>query len=158
MPNWTIQQQKYMLWLAAPKYARPKALRSRRALAERLGVSTATLRRWETELGWWDEVFQQARGIIGRRLASILAAMATEAEKGSVSAAKLCLEVLGVHHMKIQHEVDMRGDQLVIILHPDAIPSLPQAQAQLPQSINARAQLLDVTAQTQTATPVEAAT
>ena len=152
MPNWTIQQQKYQLWLAAPNRSRPRNLRSRKTIAEKLGVSVPTLRRWETEPRWWDAVFQQARAIIGRRLAGILDAMATAAEGGSVNAAKLCLEVLGVHHKRIQHDVDVRGDQLVVILHGDALPSngatpsLPQTQplAQLPQSTNASAQLIDV--------------
>ena len=133
MPDWTIKQSKYQLWLAAPRAARPKDLRSRQAVAKRLGVTTPTLRRWEVEPGWWDSVFAQARAIVGRELGSILRAMVIQARGGSVTAAKLCLEVLGVHHTKVQHEIDMRSDQLIVVLHPDALPP-GQHPAQLPRS------------------------
>ena len=140
MSDWTPMQQKYQLWLAIPARARPEALRNRGAFARRLGVTLATLRRWEVEPGWWDAVFQQARAIIGRQLGGILNAMAKAAQAGSVAAAKLCLEVLGVHHMKIQHEVDMQGDQLIIMLHPDA---LPPPHLQLPQATRQSGEIID---------------
>ena len=126
-----------MLWLAAPSAARPKGLRRKRDLATRLHLSTETLREWEVLPGFWDAVFAKTRSIIGHELGDILRAMVREARGGSVQAAKLCLQILGVHSDKIKHEVDIHQDQLILIMHPDA----PQAQLltqqpvlQLPQS------------------------
>lgn len=133
MPEWTVRQQKYQLWLAAPAAARPEGLRTRQELADKLVISPMTLRNWERLPGWWDAVFEQARAVVGREIGSILKAVVREAKAGSVQAAKLCLQVLGVHAEKIQHEVDVHQDQLILILHPAALPA-PPAIPQLPQS------------------------
>jgi len=122
-----------MLWLAAPKSARPRTLRTKSEVATKLVVSPTTLRQWENLPGWWDAVFAQGRSILGHELSDILKAMAREARAGSVQAAKLCLQVLGVHSEKIQHEIDVHQDQLILIMHPDAF--LPRSNLlQLPQS------------------------
>jgi len=133
MPVWTPRQLKYQLWLAAPRAARPKTLRKKSEIADKLVISLATLREWEALPGFWDAVFARARSIIGHELSDIMRAMVREARNGSVQAAKLCLQVLGVHADKVRHEVDIHQDQLVLVLHPDALPT-PPTMLQLPQS------------------------
>ena len=137
MPDRTIRQQKYQLWLATPSQARPKQLRTRRDVATKFGIGIETLREWEALTGWWDEVFAIARGILGKQLGNILAALGAEARKGSVAAAKLSFQVLGVHHENIQHQIDVHQDQLVLILHGDA------ANLQLPRALEAPPMLDD---------------
>ena len=137
MATWTPRQRQYILWLAAPSAVRPKGLRKKHDLATRLHLSTATLREWEVLPGFWDAVFAKARSIIGHELGNILIAMVREARGGSVQAAKLCLQILGVHSDKIKHEVDIHQDQLILIMHPNAPQTqlLPQRHVlQLPQS------------------------
>lgn len=149
MADWSLKQQKYQLWLATPRSCRPKDLRTYKAVAERLGVGRTTLREWEVAPGWWEEVYSQARSIIGKDLGSILNSMVTEAINGSVPAAKLCLEALGVHVEEIKHRHTLESDRLVIIMHPNALPptspSLPSPTNQTNQTIDDEPDTIDVT-------------
>lgn len=135
-----------MLWLAAPSAVRPKDLYTKRAIAQRLRISSATLRQWEDLPGWWDAVFARARSIIGHELGSIIGAMVRESKAGSVQAAKLCLQILGVHSDKIKHEIDIHQDQLILVLHPDAVLAQPPTVPQLPQSVVADVQPVQTSA------------
>jgi len=134
MADWSIRQQKYLQWLAAPPNMRPRSLRTRKDVAKILGVTVATLQGWEEAPSWWDSVFATARGIIGWQLGAILHAMVNEAIKGSVQAQKLCLQTLGVANDRVEHLVQMQDDQLVIVIRDAA-----QADAAIAESAAVKA-------------------
>jgi len=129
MSDWSIRQQKYQQWLAAPANLRPKNLRTRKEVAGILGVTVATLQGWEEAPSWWDSVFATARGVIGWQLGQILFAMVQEAVKGSVQAQKLCLQTLGVANDRVEHLVQMQDDQLVIVIRDAAQADAAMAEA-----------------------------
>ena len=128
--DWTMQQQQYQEWLALPSTLRPVSLKSKEQVAKQLETDKDTLVRWEFEPNFWDEVFSRARAIIGHELGSILMAMVTEAKSGSVQAAKLCLEALGVHSDSLSLKHEFQDEQLMLLLHPDTPKAEEEAQQQ----------------------------
>lgn len=113
---WTPVQQKVQQWMAMPKELRPKTLRTKAALARCLKLAPAVIYRWQATIGWWDEVYKFARIQIGEDLPGILKAMVSQALGGDVRAAKLCLEVLGVHADKLILQGTIKHDGLVVLL------------------------------------------
>uniref|UniRef100_A0A6M3L7M5 Uncharacterized protein n=1 Tax=viral metagenome TaxID=1070528 RepID=A0A6M3L7M5_9ZZZZ len=118
-PNdrWSLAQEKYQLWLAVPSSQRPIKLRTRADFARVSGIDEDLLCLWEQSAGWWDATFAIARRVVGRQLADILEATAREAIKGSVPAQKLAYQVMGVAAEKVEHQVNVDEDRLVVILH-----------------------------------------
>lgn len=110
-----LKQKKYMTWLATPHSMRPSDLKTRTAMARRLEVDEDTLSMWELDQGFWDDVFTQARSVIGREMVPIMEEMARRAQKGSVQAAKFCFQILGVHSDKVEIKNTYDDDQLVLI-------------------------------------------
>lgn len=125
--DWTLLQQKYMLWLAVPTKNKPANLKNREQVATALGVEVSTLLAWEGSAGFWDDTFAITRSLIGHRLADILEANAREAVRGSVPAMKLAYQVLGVASEKIEHKLSMEDDQLVVVMRsaPDSALTKP---------------------------------
>ena len=113
---WTPVQQMVQQWMAMPKALRPENLRTKVALAKVLKTNTNLIYRWQTSPGWWDEVFKFARAQIGEDLPGILKSMVSQALAGDVRAAKLCLEVLGVHADKLVLQAEIKHDGLLVIL------------------------------------------
>lgn len=136
--DWTQRQRQYMSWVACPKPLRPKELRNEEQVAHSLGVTVAEMRSWQLLPGFWDEVFAIARGIIGEALPDILTAIVSRAVGGSVAAQKLALEVLGVHHDRIEHDVTVtrRNDQLVILVPSESLPPAAEKHFPSPQEVD----------------------
>lgn len=98
--RWTWRQRKFMEWVALPKKRRPERAKTQSELAKILGVTPATLTSWKTYPGFWEEVRKEAQWLIGDSLGEIYEAMVKEAVAGSVPAAKLCLQCLGLFEEK----------------------------------------------------------
>ena len=114
--RWTWRQRRFIQWSALPKEKRPDDLQTQRQIGEFLGVSPITLGVWKTYPGFWKEVYREAKFCIGDVMPEILHAMAREAINGSVPAAKLCLECLGLYSDEGQAPVRVR-DPLIIIMN-----------------------------------------
>lgn len=131
--TWTARQRQYILWRALEPSQRPENLPDERAIAHYLGVSIAQLHEWHALPGFWDEVYQATRAIIGAELPAILRAIVASAKRGHVGAQKLALQVLGVYRDVSEHKVTTEKDQLVIVMpqRPDAPPTqdAPPARA-----------------------------
>ena len=109
-------QRKLQAWQSSPASVRPRGLKTEKQISKKMGIPISTLRMWELLPGWWDDVFIDARAIIGRELGGILDAMVRRAKGGSVPAAKLCLAALDVHVDKLRIEGEIKGEQLVLIM------------------------------------------
>ena len=111
-------KSKYRTFIAVPRKFRPKGLKTTKDFAQHFGLHPATLLQWEQEPGFAISVFAEAQAVLSRSLADIMQALADRAMEGSVAAIKLSLEVLGVHHdkMEIQHHND--SDQIILVLPP----------------------------------------
>ena len=107
---------RYKLWSSLPTDERPQAIQSKKDFAAYYGVSLSTLRQWEADPKFWEDTFAMAKNILGNRLAEVLTALGNRASSGNIPAVKLFLEVLGVHHDKIEHTVDFDDDRLVVIM------------------------------------------
>lgn len=91
--NWTVNQLKFIEWLALPKQDRkPETVE---LLAEQLGINAVTLYRWKKQDGFQDAVNTLARTTVGARLPEVYGALLREAEKGSFQHIKLTLELSG---------------------------------------------------------------
>lgn len=91
--NWTVNQLKFIEWLALPKQHRqPETVE---LLAEQLGINAVTLYRWKKQDGFQDAVNTLARTTVGARLPEVYGALLREAEKGSFQHIKLTLELSG---------------------------------------------------------------
>lgn len=115
---------RYKVWRSLPPDERPDAIQTEREFAKYYGLSMATLRQWESDPKFWEDAFAIAKATIGRRLPEILTALAKRASDGNVPAIKLSLEVLGVHHDKVEHSVDFEDDRLIVIMPTGA--AMPQ--------------------------------
>jgi hypothetical protein len=112
----TLKQQQYQAWLALPPKMRPQGIVTRREFAAHAAVDEATLLEWEHTHGWWNDVFEQARNIVGRALPEVMESMVGRAVAGNVQAMKLCMETLGVRveELSVKHTYD--DDQLMVIV------------------------------------------
>jgi len=129
--QWSERQIKYQLWSGLPKGLRPDGMKTTAQFASAIKVSPETLYVWENTLGWWDEVYQRAKSIIGRALSDVMSALVIKAKAGNVPAAKLCLSMLDLHNDKLTVEQDLLADQLIIVLNT-TVDSKP---AELPAPI-----------------------
>jgi len=119
MPNWSEKQTALQLWMGTPKEWRRKETRTLLDICRHLGIDREIVAKWMIEPGWWDQVFANSRYVVGSRTADILNAMVERAVGGSVQAAKLCLQVLGVHAEKLETVHTFDSDQLVVIMRPE---------------------------------------
>lgn len=94
MTKWTHRQLKHILWLATPKSQRqPK---TKESWADRLGVRSRTLRRWERLDGFWDAVWDAVKVYVDDHLAEVLDAQIKKAiSDKDTRAARLLLEATG---------------------------------------------------------------
>jgi hypothetical protein len=95
MSDFNATQQQYIDWLAASKYERKPA--TEQLLAQELGVSDRTLRRWKKTPEFRRAITKRAREFLGDDLPEIFGALRREAIKGSYQHIKLALEVTGEH-------------------------------------------------------------
>jgi DNA-binding transcriptional MerR regulator len=114
---------KYRTFLSVPKRYRPEGLKTAKEFADRFGVPAGTLLHWEQEPGFVDDIFAESRAIITRNMADILQSLVDRATTGSITAIKLALEVLGVHHDKVEVQHTRHQDQIILVL-PEGM-SLP---------------------------------
>jgi hypothetical protein len=129
---------RYKLWRSLPPDERPDVLKTDRDFAKYYGLSLSTLRQWESDPRFFEDVFATAKSTIGRRLPEILGALAARAAGGNIPAVKLALEVLGVHHDKIQHSIEFEDDRLVVIMPAGmAMPQHLQRSTEEPKRLNA---------------------
>ena len=126
MANWSEKQFALQMWQATPEKWKQSPYKTKKQIMEKLQIGEETANNWSLEPGWWDAVFSMTRGIVGERLGAILETMADRAEGGSVQAAKLCLQVLGVHADKLELEHSYNDDQLVLIMND--VPRLTQGE------------------------------
>lgn len=122
--EWSEKQQKYQLWSALPKELLPDGMTTTNQFAAAINVSPETLYVWENTLGWWEEVYQNVKSIIGRALPRVVTAIVNKAQTGNVPAAKLCLSMLNLHNDKLTVENDLLADQLIIVLNTTVSPNL----------------------------------
>jgi len=95
-------------------------------------VRPDTLEAWQFLPGWWDGVFVNAQTIIGKALGDIAEALVIQAKKGHVPAIKLALESLGVSIEKIEHNVHVESDQLIVMLTSDEkVPTKPKVDEEV---------------------------
>lgn len=117
-PGFTWKQRRFAQWISLPKSKRPPDCQTQKQFSELLGVSEYTLLHWKRLPEFWDLVYKEAQEIIGDKIPAILEAIATEALAGSMTAAKLALEVLGLMEpSKISVKVE---EPLTVILVEDA--------------------------------------
>jgi hypothetical protein len=114
--NW--KQQRFQEWLALPRDKRPPNFQTQQQVAEALAVHPHTLTMWKRQPGFWDVVYEDARAIVGGELPQIISAMVEKAEQGSVSAAKLCLQVLEVLKEETTHRIEYVEPLTVILDAP----------------------------------------
>lgn len=122
---------KYRTFLSVPASLRPKGLQTVREFAEHFRIQASLLKQWESEPTFWDDVFGEAKAVLGRAMADIMASLAARAMAGNVNAIKLSLEVLGVHHDKMEVQQTRTNDQIIMVLPPGMeIPTLPNYTSQ----------------------------
>lgn len=130
--GWTPRQLRYQAWLAIPTTHRPNDLTTKKEVAKWLGVRPDTLEAWQYLPGWWDGVFVNSQTIIGKALGNITTALVTRAEAGNVSAIKLAFEALGVSIEKVEHNVHVESDQLIVMLaSDDKVPAKPKVDEEV---------------------------
>jgi len=122
MAVWSEKERAYITWLSIPEEFRPKDLRTKREITESLGVDQDTIWAWEHKVGFWDEVFAGARSVLGREMPAMLEAMLERAKGGSVQAAKLCFQLLGVHADKLEMNVTKQDDRIILVLPEEELP------------------------------------
>lgn len=120
---------KYRTFLSVPMKARPSEMQTIKQFASHFNIQASLLRQWEAEPSFWNDVFGEAQSVLGRALADIMDALAVRAKAGNVNAIKLALEVLGVHHDKLEVQQTKANDQIIMVLPAGmAIPQLPNYQ------------------------------
>ena len=117
---------KYRTFLSVPASVRPSQMNTVKQFADHFRIQASLLRQWESEPSFWNDVFGEAQSVLGRALSDIMEALAARAKAGNVNAIKLSLEVLGVHHDKLEVQQTKANDQIIMILPPGMeIPQLP---------------------------------
>jgi hypothetical protein len=91
--EFTVDQLKYLEWVATPKAAREQ--KTLTAFAKKIGVDRTTLWRWSSVPQFREAVLQAARSYLKDELPEIYGALADRAKGGDVPAIKLALEVSG---------------------------------------------------------------
>jgi hypothetical protein len=120
---------KYRTFLSVPMSVRPSAMQTVKQFANHFNIQPSLLRQWEAEPAFWDEVFSESRSVLGRAMADIMEALVARAKGGNVNAIKLSLEVLGVHHDKLEVQQTRANDQIIMVLPAGMeIPALPNYQ------------------------------
>lgn len=120
---------KYRTFLSVPAVVRPTEMKTIKQFADHFRIQPSLLRQWELEPNFWNDVFGEAQAVIGRALADIMHSLAERAKAGNVNAIKLSLEVLGVHHDKLEVQQTKANDQIIMILPAGMeIPQLPNYQ------------------------------
>lgn len=110
------KKEAYIRWLALPEVLRPDDMKSREQFIEFMKVDELALYTWESEPGFWAEVYSLAGAVIGRELPEIMQAMVDKAKGGNVAATKLCMQMLGVFTEKTSTHVSFEDDQLVLVV------------------------------------------
>lgn len=103
--DFTTKQRQLIEWLATPKQKREPTTEAE--FAKQLGVTDRTFRTWKQKPGLWQAVADATIKAAGRRLPEVMDSIASEAENGNVSAARLYVDVLGLLTQK--HEVTGKG-------------------------------------------------
>lgn len=92
--NFTLEQVRFMRWLALPKAERqPK---TQAALAKEFDIVPDTLSRWKDIPGFREKVNQLAREFLKDDVPEILLAIRREAKKGSVPHINMALAMAGL--------------------------------------------------------------
>ena len=99
--------------------------KTHKEVADLLRISPTTLSKWKKLPGFWEEVYSEAKAIIGDAIPEILASMVREANRGNVSAAKLCLQTMGLLEERSGVKIDM-GEPLVIVMNNSKSLPMPQ--------------------------------
>lgn len=108
--EWTVEQLRFIEWLATPRYIRTPP--TEELLAEELNLSDRTLTRWKHIDGWQDAVNREARKSIGKKLPEVYGALVREAEKGNYQHIQLIMEMTG-EYTKTQRNInnsDIKGE------------------------------------------------
>jgi hypothetical protein len=125
--KWSATQESYQQWVATPYKHRPVGLRTLREFCNTYGITENMALRWAALPGFESEVFYWARTILTHRLPNIIAALAREAESGSIPAATLAFKLLGIHNETVTHKVTIEQERLVVIMSPADLAQLEQA-------------------------------
>jgi len=118
---------KYRTILSVPTELRPEQFKTPADFARYFNLPVALLKQWEMEPGFWDSVFTEAQAVVGRAMADVMQSLARRAKSGNIQAIKLSLEVLGVHHDKMEVQHRLENDQVILVLPPGMeLPELPK--------------------------------
>jgi hypothetical protein len=133
MADWTVDQLKYIEWLATPRMIRtPPTLDM---LAEAVGVTTVTLWRWSKLPGFDDEVKALIRASIGKKLPDLYGALIREAEQGSFPHLRMALEMAG-EYTPVQHNRNESSGEVKLIVETQGLSSVPEHLSSKPVESN----------------------
>lgn len=92
--NWTVDQLRFIAWLALPKAERRPG--TQRALAQQLGVGEDTLSDWKHLPGFIDDVNALARELVKHDVAEVLGVIRREAKKANLPYVNMVLAMAGL--------------------------------------------------------------
>ncbi len=114
---WTPAQAQFQTWLSLPK--RLRRPRTQRDLAERLGVTEATLDEWKRLPGFQDAVNAGIAALTVGEVADVVAALVRQARQGSKSHAELLLTIAGLVRKRVEHSGEGGGPVMVQVIRSD---------------------------------------
>jgi len=91
--RFTARQQKFIEWLSTPNYERYP--QTHEELADELGITSRTLRRWKSKPELQEAVRQRIRELLGDDLPDIYGALRKKAKEGNFQHIKLAMEMTG---------------------------------------------------------------
>lgn len=92
--KWTVEQQRFIAWLALPRAQRTPKLQ--RELARVIGVGEDTLSDWKKLPGFIDEVNLLARELVKYDVAEVLGVIRREARKANLPYVNMVLAMAGM--------------------------------------------------------------
>ena len=122
--RWTADQIRYQHWLALSRFERQPPTKELYA-KNVLGIDPVTLWRWEQKPGWDEAVTQIALTELRKHVPEVVAALAREAEKGSIQHIKELLSLVGITGDQPEQNVN----QHIIIEYLDDQDIVAQAAA-----------------------------
>ena len=117
--RFTARQRKFIEWLAIPNYERfPQ---THEELADELGITSRTLRRWKQKPELQEAVRQRVRELLGDDLPDIYGALRAKAKEGHFQHIKLAMEMTG-EYVERQEISGKDGGPIVIVNWDDDDP------------------------------------
>ena len=110
--RFTARQRNFIEWLATPNYERFPP--THEELADELGITSRTLRRWKQKPELQEAVRQRVRELLGDDLPDIYGALRAKAKEGHFQHIKLAMEMTG-EYVERQEISGKDGGPIVIV-------------------------------------------